>query len=161
LRPASTEDIEEVLQKSKTQSSESAHELIQRKWFYESGFHDYYVARTSDANQLCHIAWLLSPEDDTVVRHGFRYRLPGLKESEVLVENLFTFESYRGKGIMSSAMVKLGELARTKGFKRMITYVSHDNIASLKACERAGFKKFEEIPELKLLFFTIRKHGQD
>ena len=94
-----------------------------------------------------------------MVSRDFRSRLPRLKADEILVENAFTFEKYRGNRIMPSVMVELSEVARKNGFKRMIVYVPQDNIASLKGCERSGFKKFEEIPELKLLFFTKRKHS--
>ena len=159
LRPASDEDMLEVLRKSKSESKQSAHELLQRKWFYESGFRNCYVARTADTGELCYIQWLVSPEDNHVVKRGFRSRLPRLTEDECLLENAFTFERYRGNRIMSSAVAQLCEIARKRGFKQMIAYVSRYNVASLKACEEAGFKKFENVPELKLLFFTRRKHG--
>lgn len=159
LRSASEEDMEEVLQKSKSGSQESVYELIQRKWFYESGFHDCYVARTADSNELCYIQWLVSSADDHVVSRGFRSRLPRLREDEVLIENAFTFEKYRGKRIMPSVIVELCEMARRKGFKRMLAYVAEDNIASLKGFERVGFNKFEEIREIRFLFLTKRKHA--
>ena len=159
LRPASEEDMEKVVQKAKTESMESAHELIQRKWFYESGFHNCYIARTVDTGELCHIQWLVSSEKDDVVSRGFGRRLPRLRMDEILVENAFTFEECRGNRIMSSVMVELSQLARRDGFRRMIAYVHQDNEASLKGCEMAGFRKFEEIRELKLLFFTKRSHS--
>lgn len=158
--PATEKDMEEVLEKAATESRASAHELIQRKWFYESGFRNCYVARTSDTGELCHMQWIVSPKDEPVMRQGFKKRLPRLKEEEVLLENMYTFEKYRGNRITPSAITRLAELARNNGYKRMITYVRQDNTASLKGCQRAGFKKFEEIPELKLLFFTKRKHSQ-
>ena len=159
LRQASQEDMEEVLSKAKAESKESAHELIERKWFYESGFRDCYVARTTDAGELCFIAWLVSANDDNLVNQGFGSRLPALKRDELLLENCYTFEKYRGNSIMPSVLVELSQLARTKGFKRMITYARQDNMASLRVFEKLGFRKFEEIPELKLLFFTGRKHN--
>jgi ribosomal protein S18 acetylase RimI-like enzyme len=159
LQPASEKDIEELLTKAKTESKASAHELIERKWFYESGFCDCYVARTTDAGELCFIAWLVSPKDSSVMSQGFRSRLPSLKEDELLLENCYTFERYRGNGIMPSVVGRLCELARSQGFKRLITYVRQDNRASLRAFDKLGLRKFEEIPELKLLFFTRRKHN--
>ena len=53
LQPASPEDMEEILQKVGSEGKESAHELIQRKWFYESGFHNCYVARTTENADIC------------------------------------------------------------------------------------------------------------
>ena len=159
LRPASEEDMGEVLQKSKSESKQSAHELLQRKWFYESGFHNCYVARTADTGELCFIVWLVCSEDDHMLRRGFRSRLPRLKEGECLLENAFTFERYRGNGIGSSVYARLCEMARRNGFKRAIAYGRQDNIPAVKSLERAGFRRFAEIPELKLLFFTKRKHS--
>ena len=113
--------MKEVFQKIKTESKESAYELIQRKMFYDSGFHNCYVARTADTNELCHINWLLSSEDNNVRSRGFRSQLPRLKEDELLVENFFTFEKYRGNRLMASVIGQSLEMARSKGFKRMIT----------------------------------------
>ena len=159
LRLASKEDMKEVLQKSKSESREAVYDLIQRKWFYESGFHDCYIARTTDTNDPCYIQWLVSSADDHVVSRGFRSRFPRLKEDEVLVDNVFTFEKHRGKRIMPSVIVELSDMARRKGFKRMLTYVREDNISSLKGFEKAGFKKFEKMRQIRFLFYTRRKQA--
>ncbi len=158
LQLASEKDMDEVVQKAKTESKESAHELVQRRWFYESGFLNCYVARTIDTGELCYMVWLISLVDRALVKSGFRDMLPRLKEDEILMENSYTFEKHRGNRIMPSAMAEWSEMARSNGFKRVITYVRQDNIASLRGCERAGFRKFEEIPEFKLLFFSKRGH---
>jgi RimJ/RimL family protein N-acetyltransferase len=105
--------------------------------------------------------WLISTEDFNVVSHGFRNTLPKHKEGEVQFENGYTFEKYQGKGLFSSVHVKMFEVAKEKGFKRVIAYVRQDNIGSLKACERAGFRKFEKMSELKFLSLTKRKYGQE
>jgi hypothetical protein len=157
LRPASEEDMKEVLQRAKSEDKESARELLLRKWFYDAGFHNCYIARTADANELCYMQWLVSPDDNNKVSRQFSSRFPRLKEHEIRLENAFTLDKYRGNRVMSSVMVKLSELARSRGFKRLVTFVGQNNIASLKGCGRAGFKKFEEISELKLFFFTKRK----
>ena len=159
LAPASEKDIEEVVLKAETESEESAHELIQRKWFYECGFHECYMARTADTRDPCFLAWIISSKDSSVVNQGFKSRLPSLQEDELLLENCYTFEQYRGNGIMPSALSELWETAISKGFKRMITYVRQDNKASLRAFEKLGFRKFDEIRERKLLFFTKRNHN--
>jgi RimJ/RimL family protein N-acetyltransferase len=155
---ASEKDMEELLARAKAESKESIHELIERKWFYESGFRDCYVARTADTGELCFGAWLISANDSNLVNRGFKGRLPHLEEGELLLENCYTFEKYRGNSIMPSVLVELWELARSRGFKRLITYVRQDNVASMRAFEKLELRKFEEIPELKFLFFTRRKH---
>lgn len=158
-RQASEREMEELLTKAKAESKESVHELIKRKWFYECGFHDCYAARTADSGELCFVAWLISTKDGNLVNRSFKNRLPSLEEDELLLENCYTFENYRGNSIMPSVLVELWELARNKGFKRLITYVGQDNVASLRAFEKLGFRKFGEVPELKLFFFNRRKHN--
>jgi hypothetical protein len=160
LRLASEEDMEELSQKAKSESRGSARELLLRKRFYDAGFHNCYVARTVDTGDLCFMQWLITPEDLNVVSRGFRSRFPRLKNGDVLFENGYCFEKYRGKGMLSSVHAQMFEVARRKGFKRVIGYIAQDNIASLKSGEKAGFRNFEEIGELKLLFFTKRKYPQ-
>lgn len=159
LRLASVEDMKRVLEKAKSESKESCFELIQRLWFYKSGFHNCYVARTVDTGDLCHLLWLISSKDDLIMNRSFSSRLPRPKKGEILGENAFTFEKYRGKGIMTSALVRMTKIARSQGFKRWIVCINKNNMASLKAHEMAGFRKFEEIPERKLLFFTKREYS--
>jgi L-amino acid N-acyltransferase YncA len=74
------------------------------------------------------------------------------------MENSYTFKKYRGKKLYPSALVELAEIARDKGFKRILTYVREDNLASIKGCERAGFQVFGRVTEVKLLFSTKRKY---
>ncbi|MGD2065335.1 MAG: GNAT family N-acetyltransferase, partial [Dehalococcoidia bacterium] len=107
----------------------------------------------------CFLAWLISTKDCAVVNRGFKSRLPSLHEDELLLENCYTFEQYRGNGIMPSVVFELWEMARSRGFKRMIAYVRQDNEASLRALEKIGFRKSNEIRELKLLFSTTRNHN--
>jgi hypothetical protein len=53
------------------------------------------------------------------------------------------------------------ELAVGFGFKRMLAYARDDNVPALKGFERAGFKRFEEVPEVTFLFFRRKKHVQE
>lgn len=159
LRQASEEDMEEAVSKAKSESKGSVHELVERKWFYESGFRNCYVARSADTGELCHIQWLVTKDDDDVINGGFGNRLPRLKAGEILLENTYTFEKYRGNSISPSVVVELCKLAGSRGFKRILAYIRQGNIAALRSFERVGFKKFEQIPESKLLFYTRRKHN--
>lgn len=55
---------------------------------------------------------------------------------------------------MPSVIVELSDMTRRKGLKRMLAYVTEDNISSLKGFERAGFKKFEELRVIRFLFLA-------
>ena len=158
VRLATAKDMEDIFQRAKTESKESTHELLHRWWFYESGFHNCYVARTVTTGEICYIQWILSPDDGKVVSQMFRSKFPTLKKDDILLAKAYTFEKYRGNRLMPSVAVKSPEVARNDRFKRMIAYVDQNNIASLKALERAGFRKFEEMHELRLFFYTTRKY---
>ncbi|UCB43080.1 MAG: hypothetical protein JSV77_00065 [Dehalococcoidales bacterium] len=158
LQLASKEDMDDVLNRVRFESKESTHELIQRIWFYESGFDECYIAKAADSGEPCHIHWMLFPRPDELRKRGFRGRLPILQEDEVLGENAYTFEKYRGYRLAAAAGADMYEIARSRGAKRWIGYVREDNIAMQKSEERSGFQKFGEMHELKLLFFTMRKH---
>lgn len=157
LTPASPEDVDEFFQKMAYETKKSRYQVLERRWFYESGFHNCYVARASDTNELCHIRWLVTSQDEKVRAEAFGSRLPKLKEDEVLSENVYTLEKYRGKGIQISVGLQVAEIARKQGFRRLITYVAEDNIASLRGSKRVGYQAFEMVSQRHILFRTVRK----
>lgn len=159
LHRASEMDIDEVIVKAKAEAGDDVHELIQRKWFWDSGFRECYISRTENDNDLCYLQWLVSRADAEAINNGFTGRLPGLRDDEILIENAYTFRQYRGKMIYPAVMTQLAAQARDRGFKRMLVYVREDNMASLRGCDRAGFQAFERVPERKLLFHSHRKHS--
>ncbi len=152
-------DMEEVGGLAKSEGGESAWELIGRKWYFESGFRDCYIARTRDTGELCFLQFMVSLPQYQLIAADFRHRLPPISEDEVWLENSYTFRKFRGKKVMSSVLVDLGEVAKQQGIRRMVTYIREDNIPSIKGCERAGFKVFGSAVERKLLFGTTRDYG--
>ncbi len=156
LQRASQLDMHELVSETCSESKNSTHELLSRSWFFQRGFHDCYVGRTSDARRLCFIGWLVSIADSKALKDGFEGRMPCLGEREVLLENCYTFEQFRGKGVMPSAVNELAGIARKRGFQRLITYVRKDNRASLRAFQKLQYERFEEVLEIKLLFMTRR-----
>ena len=57
---ATKHDINEFVTLARNESPQSTHELLQRKWFYENGFTDCFIARTTDTFELAGMAWLAS-----------------------------------------------------------------------------------------------------
>jgi RimJ/RimL family protein N-acetyltransferase len=70
------------------------------------------------------------------------------------LEHAYTFKKFRGNKIMPAVMNQLFQIARERGFKRVITYVLKENIASLKGCYNVGFRDFEIVYRTKLPFST-------
>lgn len=155
LQRGKQSDIDEIVTIAKTASKVGAYELVMRIMFYDTGFRNFYVARTLENGELCYIAWLLSSAEHPELRDGFKGIVP-LKENEVLLFNLFAFERYRGRGLACSVDSLLCKIAMEKGYKRVIAYPLANNIAGVKALEKIGFKKCCWRFERRFLFSVTR-----
>ncbi len=158
LRLATKDDMDEALQKASSGNKGSARDLVYRRWLYEDGYHNCYIARTADTNDLCFMQFTMYPDDDKVVEGRFKGWFPKLKEDEVLIEGAYTFEKYRGQGLYPSVTAEQLRICREKGFKRVVAHIEKDNVASIKGIEKVGFTPFEEVSTLRVFFFTRRKH---
>jgi RimJ/RimL family protein N-acetyltransferase len=154
LQLASKEDMAEVFLNIKNEGKEAYFDLLQRKWFYESGFHNCYVARAKSSNEICYMGWTIALEDGNSASSIFKKSFPWLGPHDIQIEHCYTFKKYRGKQIMSSVTNQLFKFARKNGFEVAIAYVLSSNTNSIKAFEKAGFKKSEEIRRIKFLFYT-------
>src|SRR4030067_497402 len=98
------------------------------------------------------MAGLLSESHNNLIQSQYPPGMSKLEEDEVLLENIFTFPRYRGKGIMTSVTIFLADLARKQGFRRVMAYVDIENKASLKGFLRAGFYSYREEKEKRRFF---------
>jgi GNAT superfamily N-acetyltransferase len=95
-----------------------------------------YLAVT-EQDDICYMQWLI----DSSQNH-LRPRRMGLvlQSDEMLLEWAYTFEKFRGLGIMSYAMAEIAALAGKVGARWVMTIVEKSNVASLKGCRNAGFR---------------------
>jgi RimJ/RimL family protein N-acetyltransferase len=154
LRLASPEDIEEAFQDISNERQTELFDLIQRKWFYESGFNSCYIAREAKSGKICYMEWIITRRDNNSRSRMFSRSFPWVGSSDVQFEHSYTFTRYRGKRIMPSVTNELCRLAHRNGFRRAVTYVLADNISSLKGFYAAGFRISEEIRRTKVLSLT-------
>ena len=159
LQPASPEAFQRILARLNEEKGRDVFEILRRVSFYERGFDACYLALT-DSGDVCHIAWLLSARHNDLIRSQYPPGMDGLREDKVIVENIFTFPRYRGKGIMLSVLQQLEDLARKQGARRVVAYVDATNTPSLKGFDRAGYKPCGEEKEIRR-FFRIRRTGQN
>jgi GNAT superfamily N-acetyltransferase len=89
--------------------------------------------------KLCYLQWLIAAKDNDRIRGLWGDAFPTLGPDEALLEAAYTPEAYRGLGIMASAMARIAERAQDFGARYVITFVSGENIPSLKGCRKAGF----------------------
>ena len=97
-----------------------------------------YVAVTEE-NAPCYVQWLVGAEQNARIQQVWNGEFPILAADEALLEGAFTPEAFRGRRIMPAAMARIAEAATELGARRVITFVTEDNVPSLKGCGRAGF----------------------
>lgn len=104
------------------------------------------------SGSVCYMQWLITARDNGRIRDRWGALFPTLEPDEALLEGAYTAETHRGQGIMSHAMARIAQEATKLGAHRVITFVHHDNVASLKGCEKAGFAPYIERREAWALF---------
>jgi hypothetical protein len=155
LRLASQKYILEALYRAEKEREKSVSALIAQRWYRQPRFHRCYTALASDTKDLCSMQWLVLPQDIRSLSPEIQKQFAPLKDNECLLESSYVFDKYRDHGIMPWVIRKLGDTARTVGFKRMVTYVPLTDISSLGDCHKAGFQDFEKRIETKFLFRTL------
>jgi len=155
LLPASSEDVAQFFQTMAKESKESRYELLVRRRFYEKGFHDCYIGRATDSGEICSIVWMVTSRDVEKTKSENLY--PGLRQDEVFGEHIYTLEKFRGKGVMNSTGRQHEEIARERGFKRMLFHVKEDNIPSLKSSIRRGHLVYQRLVRCRFLFHVKMK----
>jgi hypothetical protein len=103
-------------------------------WYCRAGVESLYVG-TSDGRPA-YAQWLVKPGDESHIPRG---RYPELEADELLLEGAYTFEGFRGLGLMTVGMGQLVQRAREAGASTVVTYVDVDNVPSLKGCANVGF----------------------
>lgn len=109
--------------------------------FLEAGFSNGYVAVTHFGTP-CFLQWLICPGENEKIQRLLGGLLPWLGPEEILLEQAFTLEPFRGLGIMSCAMSRIADLGREKGARWALAFAGEKNLAALKGCQRAGFRPY-------------------
>lgn len=112
-----------------------------RRELAEEGIGAGFVAVT-ETDDPCYVQWLFGPDENMAIHRYFKKTFPPLRKGEALLEGAFTPVQHRGKGIMPAAMARIAERAVDLDTQFIITFVTGDNIPSLKGCDRAGFTPY-------------------
>jgi GNAT superfamily N-acetyltransferase len=144
VRPIRESDVATLLDAGNDEvSGEGQRDRLIRMRMIEAKLPTCYVAVTED-DEPTYMQWLIGHRDNDTVQAIFGDRFPRLGPDEMLLEGAFTLEQWRGKKIMAAAMARIAERAADHGARWVITFVSVDNIPSLKGCKRAGFEPYLE-----------------
>jgi ribosomal protein S18 acetylase RimI-like enzyme len=144
----SEQDIEEILRSLEGCSADEKRDVLAFLLFYQSGFRNCYVMRSEQ--KVAYMQTLIFPEENELIRKSYRGKFYPLKDTQVMLENVFTFPNFRGLGCFQSGTRQLLDLARAKGSRSALCYVRKDRVEALTALVNMGFKITKIMPEYKI-----------
>jgi RimJ/RimL family protein N-acetyltransferase len=111
---------------------------LRRQHLHETGVRTLHVAR-NEASEPVYVQWLITRADRAGLDAAGIDYWPALPPDEVLLEFAYTFTPFRGMGAMGDGMGRLLRIAADQGAKAAHTYVTFDNVPSLRGCAKVGF----------------------
>ena len=132
-------------------SDDQVYERLGQVRLLHSGISTCHIA-VDESGRACYMQWLILSHENRRVRAFFGNLYPRLAPDEALLEGAYTPESYRGQGIMATAMAQIAERAGQFGARWVVTFVDERSVASLKGCARAGFAPYVRRHEAFRLF---------
>lgn len=140
VRPLRKEDVADLLDTT-ADPSINPRIIANQQSMVDANIPTCFVAVTTD-NQPCYMQWLIGYGDNQKIEKYFNGVFPALKKHEALLEGAYSHPAYRGLRIMPMAMALIAEKAAEMNARWVNTFVDVTNIASLKGCQRSGFKPY-------------------
>lgn len=154
LRRVESFEIEALYDQLSRLTYDDKRELLQRIDFYESGFRNCYALDVD--RSLAYLQWIIYPTENEIIQNKYKGLLLALRETEVAIEDAFTFPEYRGRGFMAYASWQLLQMAKKEGYRRGVTYIRKDSIHSLNVLMNVGFTTTKLVREFKFLRYSHR-----
>ena len=151
VRPLQDSDDLSGLDPAPGLSADDAYARLVQRRLLRSRLQTCYVAIAPEGKP-CYMQWIIPPSENPRLRAVFGNLYPVLGPEEALLEGAYTFDAYRGKGIMGAAMTQVAEQAARFGGRWVVTFVDERNQASVKGCLRAGFSPYVKRHEKFRLF---------
>ena len=127
-------------------------ERLYRLLLIKSKIRSCYVAVTAEGNP-CAALWLIPATENKKLQDHSNGSFPLLAHDEMLLEGLFTLETYRDKHIMAYCIAQILENAKEAGAKKVLSFVRNENIQSIRSLQRAGFTEYTMKQEKWFFFF--------
>ena len=148
------EDFEWIKTHLKSLTRQTRREILSRFNFYNNGFYNCYVMKI-DGDIAC-FQWLIESKENQVIRKFYRRMFYSLHETQVMVDNVFTFPQYRGRGYQSLITRNLLKLALDRGYTTAIIYIQNDRILTLNEFIDMGFKITRRLYQMRIFGYTFR-----
>lgn len=143
------EDIAYLRNNLDSFNTEDRREILTRLLFYENGFTNCYVVGHGD--EIAYIQWIIFPAENALITQNYSGRYYPLTSKQVMIENVFTFPRYRGRGYFQDGTQQLLELAKSNGYCSAICYIRKDRIVPLNEITQMGFRIMKMMREYKFL----------
>ncbi len=105
-----------------------------------------------DGDEVAHVAWLVTPDEDRLVRGSN----VGLRDGEAEITHCFTPEAFRGRGVYAFAIRALCGIAAARGIRRVVMITNVRNVASQRGIEKAGLRRCGSIVRVALPWLSDR-----
>lgn len=152
MRPIQKSDYQELLDfNHQTSPHDIKYRLVEKAWLM-SGIKTCYVTETEEKIP-CHLQWMIGPEENSRLLRFTGGGLPHMSDNDIILENAFTTEAYRRKGIEMWTVKQLLEKAAVCGAARVILFVRDTNTVTRKIVRRLGFVPYLEKTDRRILFF--------
>jgi hypothetical protein len=131
-------------------SPRQAAERTVQRWLLASNLPAPTVAIDGDG-KVCFMAWMLTADDNELIRARWGEMLPQLKPGEAIIEGPYTADTHRGLGVMH-AYAAILDVARESGLRYVMGFIGEANVAQLKVANTGGFHPFVKREESWFLF---------
>jgi hypothetical protein len=149
------DDMPRLLSAVSSLKEEDRRELMARIHFYGLGFTRLYGVKIN--GEIAYIQWLITPEENPVIRAHYHRLFFELKPGQILLENVFTFPGYRGLGYLPYATEQLLVKARETGHQTAVVYIRDDKISTLNEFVHMGFRFANLLRIIQVFGFTRRR----
>jgi RimJ/RimL family protein N-acetyltransferase len=122
---------------------------LRREHLHQRGVRTLYVARNQESEPV-YVQWLVAGTDRATLDAAGIDFWPPFPPNEVLLEFAYTFTPFRGMGAMGDGMGRLLRVAADQGATAAHTYVTFDNVPSLRGCAKVGFT-LDHVREVRML----------
>ncbi len=151
IRPIRQSDYAELLDFThQTSRRDIKYRLVGKAWLM-SGIKTCYVTETEEKIP-CHLQWMIGPEENNRLLQFTGGGLPRISDNDVILENAFTTEAYRRRGIELWTVKQLLAKAVACGAGRVILFVRDTNTVTQKIVRRLGFVPYLEKTDRRFLF---------
>jgi ribosomal protein S18 acetylase RimI-like enzyme len=106
----------------------------------ESGLTTCYVGVTGEGP--VYMQFLVTADQNKRLSEVYGGLFPPLADDEGLLEFAFTLQQHRARPVMPNVLLRLIEIAREQGLRRVVMYVHADNPSLIRFYLRVGFVPF-------------------